>query len=130
MKNGLDTTCHHRGTGCVERPDHPCWQQTLTAEWAWRVTHPVTFRTASDPEVAAMRVRGYDPDGAQCYYAHRYAIPTPCSDDGEEFYEVVAYAEHVEAWLLLDGGWLVYRLQREDGRGIRHGFQVESQCPR
>lgn len=101
--------------------DQPWWRN-LPTEWRDMVVTPLAFDLFREADLDAERVFGYDHDGVACYYAHRYVLREPRSDDGEEFYAAPAYAESVSAWLLRDERWLIHRIVRvgEDcgGRGF------------
>jgi hypothetical protein len=73
------------------------------------VIAPLEFEVFREYEIAAARVRGLDEDGAPCYCAHSVFIPEVRSDDDDEFYQIVTYAERLAAWRLRDGRWLIYR---------------------
>lgn len=95
------------------------WWERLPAPWREMALPPLYFDLFRDEQLKAERVFGYDADDSACYYAHRYQLQEPRSDDGEEFYAATAYAESVAAWLLRDGRWLIHRVVRvgEDCNG-------------
>lgn len=101
--------------------DQPWWHR-LPAQWRDMVVAPLAFDLFREPELDAERVFGYDPDGKACYYAHRYLLREPRSDDGEEFYAAAAYAESVTAWLLRDERWLIHRCVHVDDDFDGRGF--------
>lgn len=88
---------------------HP-WLVGLPAAWRQQVCAPLCFEIHRDHELAAQRVFGRDEDGAPCYYAHRWTLSEPCSDDDEEFYLLPTAGESVTAWRLRDERWLVRRV--------------------
>ncbi|WP_043753930.1 hypothetical protein [Imhoffiella purpurea] len=110
----------------------PSWTEGLPHEWRARVVAPQSFRVFREFEIPARRVFGYDGDGAICYSAHDYRLIDLRSDDDEDFYETLAYAESVVAWRLADGRWLVHRcvesLGAEGDPECR--LEVEPQMPR
>ncbi|MFD2112603.1 hypothetical protein [Thiorhodococcus fuscus] len=110
----------------------PSWQNALPQEWRDRVVVPQSFRVFREFEIPARRVFGYDQGGTICYSAHDYRLIDVRSDDDEDFYETLAYAESVVAWRLNDGRWLVNR--RIDSLGAEgeseNDLQVEDGMPR
>lgn len=105
-------TASHIRTGdrrrAADSGEQPWWGR-LPVEWRDVVVVPLSFDLFREAELDAERVFGYDPDGEACYYAHRYVLREPRSDDGEEFYAAAAYAESVAAWRLRDQRWLIHR---------------------
>jgi len=57
----------------------------------------------------AERTVDYDGDNKPCFTAHRFQLTSLASDDDEEFFEIVTYAEEMAAWRLRDERWLIYR---------------------
>lgn len=90
--------------------DDIAWLTHLPHPWREQVVAPLEFEVFREYEMAAERVMGYDEDGQPCYCAHSVLIPELRSDDDEEYYEIVTYAEQVSSWRLRDGRWLTYRL--------------------
>lgn len=101
-----------------ERP----WRDRLPVAWREMAVVPIAFEVFRDDELAAERCFGYDADRQPCYYAHRYRIEEPRSDDGEEFYASTLHDEAVAAWLLRDGRWLIHRVVRADDHGEGQAF--------
>ncbi|MGB4672857.1 MAG: hypothetical protein WBH99_02785 [Azovibrio sp.] len=104
---------------CTTAPPRPeredrSWQEHLPQDWRELVVAPLDLRRYQDYELAAHRVVGYDADGKPCYTAHRFSLAEPRSDDGEEFYTVLAYGEELAAWRLRDERWLVWREVRAE----------------
>lgn len=93
------------------------WCDGLPPTWREQVVVPLDFDIHRDHELAAQRVFGRDEDGAPCYYAHRWTISEPCSDDDEEFYLRPSAGESVTAWRLRDERWLVRRVVLGNGNG-------------
>lgn len=93
------------------------WRQRLPQEWRSRVQPPTSFRVHRDEELGAERSFGYGRSGKPCYYSHHFRITELCSDDDEEFYLHTLYGETLDAWLLLDGRWLVCRQLDNDEQG-------------
>lgn len=87
----------------------PDWLAHLPAEWIDAVDVPLYFEQYSEYEINAKRAIGYDADNKRCFTTHRYILTSLASDDDEEFYELVTYAEEMAAWRLRDERWLVYR---------------------
>jgi hypothetical protein len=85
------------------------WLKHLPEEWLDAVDAPLHFEHYSEYEIAAERSVGYDADHRPCFTGHRFELTRLVSDDDEEFYEVVTYAEEMAAWRLRDERWLVFR---------------------
>ena len=114
-----------------ERESCP-WQAHLPLTWRERVVAPLELRRYRDQEIAAERVLGYDAAGRPCYTAYRFSLTEPRSDDGEEFYAVLAYGEALAAWRLADGRWLVWREIRaeESCHEARSFYSLVQEMPR
>ena len=109
----------HSDRGC----SNVDWAALLPAEWRDQAIAPQEFDTYRDYEMTAERTLGRDDDAHPCYCAFRFQLTEPRSDDDEEFYAVVAYAEAVTAWRLRDGRWLIHRLvARGDSCEQARGF--------
>ena len=83
-------------------------------------------------EVPARRVLGYEDGGTPCFCSFDYRLFATRSDDDEDLYEVLVYAESLRAWRLRSGRWLVHRhLQPfgEEGETLTH-FGFEARMPR
>lgn len=119
-------TSKHNSKAETRRPraygDEQPWRKRLPADWCEMVTVPIAFEVFRDDELAAERCFGYDADSQRCYYAHRFCIEEPRSDDGEEFYSGTLYDESVTAWLLRDGRWLIHRIVRTDEHSEGQAF--------
>ncbi|HEX8989556.1 MAG TPA: hypothetical protein VF816_16485 [Rhodocyclaceae bacterium] len=76
---------------------------------------PLELTLHRDYEADATRTVGMDEDGMPCYTAHRFVLGETRSDDDDEFYSIVAYAESLEAWRLRDGRWLIRRIVVREG---------------
>lgn len=85
------------------------WLKHLPEAWLGAVEAPLYFKRYREYEISAERTLGYDADDHPCFTAHRYVLTRTASDDDEEFYEVVAYAEEMAAWRLRDERWLIFR---------------------
>lgn len=107
------------------------WTRELQADWLPMVVEPCAFLIHQEYEVDAERVFGFDARQRRCYYAHTFLLPSSRSDDDEEFYSVVAYAESVHAWLLRDERWLVHRLVHvdEDCPSSHSFYAFSASCP-
>lgn len=112
--------------------DDTDWLAHLPSEWRAMTREPLDFVHHHEYEMAACRCLGYDVDGELCYYAHGYSIDEARSDDGEEFYQVVAYSETVHAWRLRDERWLIHRIVHHCGEGApgRGVYSFAKRCPR
>ena len=112
--------------------DDQSWLEHLPAEWRALVVAPLELRRYQDYEMAAARVVGYDADDKPCYTAHRFSLTEPRSDDGEEFYTVLAYGEELAAWRLRDERWLVWREIRaeEECAQARSFYSLAQAMPR
>jgi hypothetical protein len=97
-----------------ERP----WWSCLPDEWRGQVIEPLAFEVFREHELEAARVFGYDPDGAPCYYAHRFRLHEPGAAGGT----ALSYAEEVVAWLLRDERWLIHRTVRVGENGEAQSF--------
>lgn len=129
----MDTRLYQRaGHTSRQRREQVDWQQYLPADWRDSVVPPLDFSEYREYEMTASRCLGRDVDGVLCYYMHHYLVDTSCSDDDEDFYQVVAYGETVHAWLLRDERWLIYRLVQthEDGRPGRGFYSFADKPPR
>ncbi len=98
------------------------WHHRLPPAWREMVVAPLAFEVFRDADLAAERCFGYDSERRRCYYAHRFRIDTPRSDDGEEFYAAILHDEAVAAWRLRDGRWLIHRIVRTDEHGEGQAF--------
>lgn len=85
------------------------WQKHLPEAWLGAVDHPLYFKRYNEYEICAERSVGYDADDSPCFTAHQFILTSMASDDDEEFYEVVTYAEEMAAWRLRDERWLIFR---------------------
>ncbi|MDR3323885.1 MAG: hypothetical protein LBS89_06755 [Zoogloeaceae bacterium] len=112
--------------------DDLSWQTHLPPEWRSQVDPPLELRHYQDYEMEASRVVGYDADDKPCYTAYRFSLLEPRSDDGEEFYTVLAYGESLAAWRLRDERWLIWREIRteEDCAQARSFYSLAQEMPR
>lgn len=85
------------------------WQRHLPKSWRAMVDVPLYFKRFHEHELPANRSLGFDEGDQPCYCAHSVVIPELRSDDDEEYYQVVTYAEQLSAWRLRDGRWLIFR---------------------
>jgi hypothetical protein len=85
------------------------WQEHLPKAWRGEVVAPVWFRTYNDYEITSQRIVGYQFEEQPCYCEHFFSLTELRSDDDEEFYVEPGYSEHLVAWQMRDGRWLVYR---------------------
>lgn len=85
------------------------WQRHLPKSWRAVVDVPLYFKRFREHELPASRSLGLDENYQPCYCAHSVVIPELRSDDDEEYYQVVTYAEQLAAWRLRDGRWLIFR---------------------
>lgn len=107
------------------------WRDRLPKNWRAMVVAPGEFTRHREYEIAAERIFGTDEDGRRCFYAHSYVLPGCRSDDDEEFYAVIVYAESVRAWRLRDDRWLIYRIVHtdEDCTPSRGFYSFSEHCP-
>lgn len=113
-----------RRTGRFENA--PAWLEHLPGEWRETVEAPLYFEQYREYEINAERAVGYDADDRPCFATHRFLLTRLVSDDDEEFYEVVAYAEEMAAWRMRDGRWLVYRRNSANQGGKPRSFYAFS----
>jgi hypothetical protein len=110
MHHSLYTATHNDWT--MRDSDEAClqqWQLHLPKAWRTMVDVPLYFQRFREHELPASRTVGLDENDVTCYCAHSVVIPELRSDDDEEFYHVVTYAEQLAAWRLRDGRWLIFR---------------------
>lgn len=112
-----------------EEDAHP-WAENLPAPWRPAALAPLYFATHREYEMPAARTVGYDEDGAACYCKHHYVLVETRSDDDEEFYQAISYAEAVEAWLLRDGRWLIHRFIQNGEEGGRGFYSFSENMPK
>lgn len=96
------------------------WAQDLPPDWRAMVVAPLAVDIYRDYEADAVRLIGRDEDERPCFTAHRFVLSEPRSDDGDDFYSVVAYGEALAAWRLRDERWLIFRIVVRDGE-VEHG---------
>ena len=106
------------------------WRLNLPKEWQRLVVAPLATETYRDYEMAAERIIGRDEDEQPCYCRSRFVVTEMRSDDDEEFYQVVAYAELLSAWRLRDGRWLIYRLIKREGERGSGFYSFSYRMPR
>ena len=129
MMNGLDASCKYRQTGKRGRQDVLCWEQSLSAEWRWRVIAPTHFEGYRDQGLSAVKTIGFSLGGHRCYYALRYALPAMHWGVAGHVPTDVADSRQVEAWLLFDGRWLVNDTLKLGGYTVEAGVCIEDECP-
>jgi hypothetical protein len=91
------------------RDADPDWRAMLPREWAVQVVSPITFSRFRDYEILSERVVGYEDVDQPCYTEHCFVLTDIRSDDDEMYYLAPSYWEHLIAWRLRDGRWLIYR---------------------
>jgi len=106
--------------------NEPAWLEHLPDEWLEAIEVPLYFEQYSEYEINAERAVGYDADDRPCFATHRFLLTSLVSDDDEEFYEVVAYAEEMVAWRMRDERWLVYRRNSANQGGQPRSFYAFS----
>ena len=106
------------------------WRLNLPKEWQRLAVAPLSTETYRDYEMAAERLVGRDEDEQPCYCRSRFVVTEIRSDDDEEFYQVVAYAESLSAWRLRDGRWLIYRLIKREGERGSGFYSFGDRMPR
>lgn len=118
-----------RQTGNCGEPD---WRAWLPRTWRVQVVAPIWFKRFRDYELLAERVLGYGDEESPCYCEHYFVLPELRSDDDEDYYIAPAYSEHMAAWKLVDGCWLIHRriLQGEDCSQGQAFFSFADEMPR
>mgnify|MGYP006951305332 CR=1 FL=1 len=120
----------------MERPsDH--WQAHLPLTLLTEVVGPQRVEAHHDDGVPASKWRGYDAEGALCWYRHHFSQWDFTFDDEDEPCMRLLRSETFEAWRRIDGRW-IRRVQGLEGpgrcAGQAHdsGFEVVSaqQVPR
>lgn len=108
------------------------WQRELPREWAEQAVSPTLFSRFREYEMLAERVVGYEVEDEPCYCEHYFVLNTMRSDDDDEYYVVPGYWEHLVAWRLRDGRWLVFRRlsSGEDCAQYRSFFCLAEAMPR
>lgn len=107
------------------------WSKHLPEAWLGAVDQPLYFKCYSEYEMCAERSVGYDADDCPCFTAHQFILTSIASDDDEEYYEVVTYAEEMAAWRLHDERWLIYRTVTTSPCNAPRGFYaVSPEMPR
>lgn len=96
------TPCRHAGKT-------PAWRALLPRQWADQVVEPIGFDHYSDYEILSERVLGYEYEDCPCYCEHYFVLTNLRSDDDETYYLAPGYWEHLVAWRLRDGRWLIHR---------------------
>lgn len=91
------------------------WTRDLPRRWRAMAVAPLDLAIHRDYEADAVRAIGTDEDGLPCFTAHRFVLGETRSDDDDDFYTEVAYAESLSAWRLRDGRWLILRVVVRDG---------------
>lgn len=85
------------------------WRAMLPRAWQSQVVAPIGFSRFRDYEILSERIIGYASEDEPCYCEHYVVLTDLRSDDDVEFYLAPSYAEHLVAWRLIDGRWLIYR---------------------
>ncbi|MFZ2268946.1 MAG: hypothetical protein WAV95_15325 [Azonexus sp.] len=106
--------------------NEPAWLEHLPDEWRDAIEAPLYFEQYSEYEINAERAVGYDADDRPCFATHRFLLTELVTDDDDEFYEVVAYAEEMAAWRMRDERWLVYRRNSAHQGGQPRSFYALS----
>lgn len=124
----MEHAAHRSARPARRTADHPegDWKTHLPEEWRETVEVPLHFRHFAEYEINARRSLGYDADDRPCYTAHSYVLTRLTTDDDEEFYESIAYAEEVAAWRLRDERWLVFRKIDTGAGSQQRGFYAIS----
>lgn len=89
----------------------PDWRSALPREWAASVVEPRVFSRFRDYEILSERVLGHAHEGedSPCYCEYYFVLTDVRSDDDETYYLAPTYGEHLVAWRLIDGRWLIHR---------------------
>lgn len=85
--------------------DHYCIED-LPDEYHTRIVPAVRSECHVDVSAHAIKMLGYDGDGARCFYQHAYTLTEQRFDADEFPLEVGVYEERVLGWRLRGGGWL------------------------
>lgn len=120
---------HHRARPGLRKgrfENEPAWLEHLPDEWLDAIEAPLYFEQYSEYEINAERAVGYDADDRPCFATHRFLLTELVSDDDDEFYEAVAYAEEMATWRMRDGRWLVYRRNSAHQGGQPRSFYAFS----
>lgn len=104
----------------------PDWKLHLPDGWQESVESPLYFEHHCEYEISADRTVGYDSDDKPCFTSHRFQLTSLASDDDEEFYEIVTYAEEMAAWRMCDGRWLIFRTISTNSCNLPRGFYAFS----
>lgn len=93
------------------KKDLPDWRKLLPREWTGSVVEPRAFSRFRDYEILSERVLGHEHEGedSPCYCEHYFVLTDVRSDDDETYYLAPTYGEHLVAWRLTDGRWLIHR---------------------
>lgn len=93
------------------KKDLPDWRKLLPREWTGSVVEPRAFSRFRDYEIFSERVLGHEYEGedSPCYCEHYFVLTEVRSDDDETYYTAPTYGEHLVAWRLTDGRWLIHR---------------------
>lgn len=116
----------------ADRADESLWKEGLPEAWRSEVVHPVFFVRHKEYEIEAERVIGYEVEDEPCYCKLRAVITELRSDEDDNWQVVPVYSEHLIAWRLFDGRWLVLRqvFKGEDCSASRAFFTFAEQMPR
>lgn len=113
--HALSVVCQRGATACRPRfhgrNTPPDWRELLPREWANSVVEPLVFSRFRDYEIVAERVLGHAHEGEDslCYCEHYFVLTDVRSDDDETYFLAPSYGEHLVAWRLTDGRWLIHR---------------------
>ncbi|MBU0604470.1 MAG: hypothetical protein KKD25_18945 [Gammaproteobacteria bacterium] len=87
------------------------WQTGLPDDMKDSVVEPVSREAFHDDSVPASKWRGYDADGALCWYRHSFQLWEERFDDEDIPYMLQVASELLEVWRCLDGSWLRRQLR-------------------
>lgn len=119
---------------CHGKEDLPDWRSVLPREWAASVVEPRAFSRFRDDEIFSERVLGHEHEGedSPCYCEHYFVLTDVRSDDDETYFLAPTYGEHLVAWRLTDGRWLIHRrvTHGEDCQQYQSFFSFADEMPR
>lgn len=85
------------------------WQDGLPERWKDCVVVPAFFWHHRDYEIQAERIVGYEDEDQPCYCEYRIDFERAKASGPAPAAEVPQYWEHVSAWRLRDGHWLMLK---------------------
>lgn len=110
---------------------HP-WRLGLPKRWAGMVVVPTYFVRYRDYEILAERFVGYECEDSPCFTECRVNLSQDCNQNGQVSAAGSQCWEHMTAWRLVDGHWLILRRYRtgEDPAQTKEFFCLSESMPR